>query len=182
MLGDAVKVTVFPELYLALQVEPQLMVPSLAITIPAVLIFLLTLKQQYVTDETGKAKFAATDFAEVMVTMQEPVPEHAPDQPVNVDPLAAEADNVTDFPDSQFAEHVQPQLIRPSLPVTVPVPVPGFVTVRLYTAVANVAVTDVVAVIDTVQVPVPEQPPPCQPVKTYPLFVEAVKVTDVADL
>lgn len=154
------------------------MVPSLAITVPAVRIFLLTLKQ-YVTDETGKAKFAVTDCAEVMVKMQEPVPEHAPDQPVNVDPLAAEAVNVTDFPDSQFAEHVQPQLIRPSLPVTVPVPVPGFVTVRLYTAVANVAVTDVAAVIGMLQLPVPEHPPPCQPVKTYPVLAEADKVTDV---
>ena len=72
-------------------------------------------------------------------------------------------------------------MIRPSLPVTVPVPVPDFVTVKLYTVVAKVAVTDVAAVIVTVQVPVPEHPPPNQPVKVYPLFAEAVNVTDVPD-
>jgi hypothetical protein len=69
-------------------------------------------------------------------------------------------------------------LIRASLPVTVPVPVPGFVTVKLYAVVAKDAVTDIAAFIVTVQVPVPEHPPPDQPVKVYPLFGEAVKVTD----
>jgi hypothetical protein len=47
---------------------------------------------------------------------------------------------------------------------------------------AKEAVTDVAAVIDTVQVPVPEHPPPNQPVKVYPLFDQAVKVTDVPGL
>ena len=69
-------------------------------------------------------------------------------------------------------------MIRPSLPVTVPAPVTDFVTVKLYTGI-KVAATDVAAVIDTVQVPVPEHPPPNQPVKVYPLFAEAVKVSDV---
>jgi hypothetical protein len=68
-------------------------------------------------------------------------------------------------------------LTSPSLPVTVPDPVPDFVTVKLYAVVAKFAVTDVVAVIDTVQAPVPEHPPPDQPVKVYPLFAEAVKAT-----
>jgi hypothetical protein len=70
-------------------------------------------------------------------------------------------------------------LTSPSLPVTVPDPVPDFVTAKLYTDVAKVAVTDVAAVIDTLQVPVPEHPPPNQPVKVYPLFDQAVKVSDV---
>jgi hypothetical protein len=65
--------------------------------------------------------------------------------------------------------------------VTVPDPVPDFVTVKLYTDVANVAVTDVAAFIVTVQVPVPEQPPPDQPEKVDPLFAKAVKATDVPD-
>jgi hypothetical protein len=72
-------------------------------------------------------------------------------------------------------------LIKPSLPVTVPVPVPDFVTVRLYAVVAKVAVTEVAAVIVTVHVPVPEHPPPDQPVKVYPLFGEAVNVTAVPE-
>ena len=66
--------------------------------------------------------------------------------------------------------------------MTVPIPVPGFVTVKLYAVVPKDAVTDVAAFIVTVQVPVPEQPPPAQPVKVYPLFVDAVKVTDVPGL
>ena len=66
--------------------------------------------------------------------------------------------------------------------MTVPVPVPGFVTVKLYAVVPKDAVTEVAAFIVTVQVPVPEQPPPAQPVKVYPLFVKAVKVTDVPGL
>ena len=65
--------------------------------------------------------------------------------------------------------------------MTVPDPVPDFVTAKLYTDVAKVAVTDFAAVIVTVQVPVPEQPPPDQPEKVDPLFAKAVKATDVPD-
>jgi len=71
-------------------------------------------------------------------------------------------------------------LIRPSLPVIVPDPIPVFVTVKLYAVVAKDAVTDVAAFIVMVQVPVPEHAPD-QPVKVYPLFGEAVKVTDVPE-
>ena len=70
-------------------------------------------------------------------------------------------------------------MIRPSLPVTVPVLVPDLLTVKLYVVVAKVAVTDFATVIDKAQVPVPEHPPPCQPVKVYPLFAQVVKVNDV---
>jgi hypothetical protein len=78
-------------------------------------------------------------------------------------------------------------LIRPSLLVTVP-PVNGLeetIKVKLLPPppdVEKVAVTVVAAVIVTVQVLVPEHPPPDQPVKVYPLFGEAVKVTDVPEL
>ena len=43
----------------------------------------------------------------------------------------------------------------------------------------NCAVTDVAAVMDTTQVPVPEQPPPDHPVKVDPVDGVAVRVTDV---
>jgi hypothetical protein len=67
--------------------------------------------------------------------------------------------------------------------VTVPDPVPDFVTVSLYAVafVANVEATDFAAFIVTVQVPVPEHPPPDQPVKVDPLVAEAAKATDVPD-
>ena len=64
----------------------------------------------------------------------------------------------------------------------VPVPVPDFVTVKLYTVVAKDAVTDVAAFIVTVQVPVPEHPPPDQPEKVDPLDAEVVTVNDVPEL
>ena len=72
-------------------------------------------------------------------------------------------------------------MIRPSLPVTVPAPVTDFVTVKLYTGI-KVAVTDVAAVIVTVQMPVPEHPPPDQPEKVDSLLATAAKVTDVPEL
>jgi hypothetical protein len=43
-------------------------------------------------------KVALTDFAAFIVTVQVPVPEHAPDQPEKVDLLAADAAKVTDVP------------------------------------------------------------------------------------
>ena len=55
-------------------------------------------------------------------------------------------------------------------------------SIYLYSPVlAKVALTDFAAVIDTVQVPVPEHPPD-QPEKTDPLFAKAAKVTDVLEL
>jgi hypothetical protein len=46
----------------------------------------------------------------------------------------------------------------------------------------KVAVTVVAAVIGTVQVPVPEQPPPLQLVKLEPVAAVAVRVTEVLKL
>lgn len=45
-------------------------------------------------------KVAVTDRACVIDTTHAPVPVHAPDQPVNVDPRAALAVNVTEVPDA----------------------------------------------------------------------------------
>jgi hypothetical protein len=78
-------------------------------------------------------------------------------------------------------------LIRLSLLVTVP-PANGLEeTIRVKILppppdVEKVAVTVVAAVIVTVQVLVPEHPPPDQPVNVYPLFGEAVKVTAFPEL
>jgi len=69
--------------------------------------------------------------------------------------------------------------LRPGLPVpvTVPAPVPPFVTDSVTGSRLKVAVTEVGAV--TVQVPVPEQAPPVQPAKDEPAAAVAVKVRTV---
>ena len=64
--------------------------------------------------------------------------------------------------------------------VTVPLPVPALATVSVcvVAAVLNVAVTDCAALIATVHVAVPVQPP-LQPANVEPLAADAVSVTDV---
>jgi hypothetical protein len=44
----------------------------------------------------GRANVAVTFLALVIPTVQVPVPEQAPDQPVKLYPLAGEAESVTD--------------------------------------------------------------------------------------
>jgi hypothetical protein len=66
-----------------------------------------------------------------IVMVHEPVPEQAPDQPVNLESLSGFALNVTVWPSSNLAEQVLPQLIRVGLEVTIPSPVPLFVTARV---------------------------------------------------
>jgi hypothetical protein len=75
-------------------------------------------------------------------------------------------------------EQVEPQLIPAGLLVTEPDPVPFLLTLRVGVVIANVAVTDRAAVIETVHEPVPEQAPD-QPVKVDPAAGLAVNVTEV---
>jgi hypothetical protein len=63
------------------------------------------------------------------------------------------------------------------LDVTVPLPVPSLLTVRTCWAAVKFAVTMVAVVIETVQVPVPVQSPPDQPVKVDPVAAVAVRTT-----
>jgi hypothetical protein len=76
---------------------------------------------------------------------------------------------------------VVPQFTAPVFAVTVPAPVPAFVTLSVNVAavVLKVAVTLRAAVIDVVQVPVPVHTPPLQPANVEPLAAAAVSVTDV---
>lgn len=74
------------------------------------------------------SKSAYTDCGSFKMIVQAPVPEHAPDQPLKVDPLGATAVSVTDVPLFKVAEHCVGQLIPTGLLVTVPVPVPVSVT------------------------------------------------------
>ena len=95
----------------------------------------------------SKVKVAVTFRAEFMVTAQEPVPEHAPLQPVKLDPVAGMAVSVTVVPIVKSALQVLPQSIPPILEVTVPVPVPAFDTLIGY------------ACRRTNATPVPDDPP-----------------------
>src|SRR5438093_11251646 len=122
-------------------------------------------------------KVAVTDWAALIVTTQIPVPLHpAPLQPLNTDPLAGVAVSVTDVPLANDALHVAPQLIPTGLLVTVPLPLPAFVTVRAYNYV-KLAFTACAASIVTKQIPVPLHPPPLQPLNTNPLAAVALSVT-----
>ena len=64
-------------------------------------------------------------------TTQEPVPLQAPDQPAKVEPESAVAVRVTFVFFVKLAVQVAPQLIPAGELVTVPVPLPAFVTVSV---------------------------------------------------
>src|SRR5438552_3293046 len=87
--------------------------------------------------------------------------------------------SVTAVPLVKLAEQVAPQVIPAGELVTVPLPVPAGVTVRVKVWSAKVAVTVVAALRVTVQGPLPEQPPPLQPLKVEPAAGVAVSVTAV---
>jgi len=121
-----------------------------------------------------------TEVAALTVTVQLAVPEQPPPlQPVNVEPAAGVAVKVRAVPLAYEAAQVVPQEMPAGALVTVPVPAPALVTVSAKDWRAKVAVTEVAALTVTVQVAVPEQPPPLQPVKVEPAAGAAVKVTAV---
>ena len=77
-------------------------------------------------------KVAVTVVAALRVTVQVPVPEHPPPvQPLKVEPATGAAVSVTAVPLAKLAEHVAPQLMPAGELVTVPLPVPAGVTVRV---------------------------------------------------
>jgi|SRR5689334_1675093 len=117
-----------------------------------------------------------------MTVVQVPVPLHPPPlQPAKIDPADAVAVSVTELPVGNEALQVFPQLMPAGLLVTVPVPPPTLVTVRVEGTALNVAVTDLLALIATTQVPVPLHPLPLQPAKVDPDAGAAVNVTVVPD-
>src|SRR5437773_5218896 len=173
--GVAVRVTTVPLGNGAAHVAPQAMPAGEPVMVPVPVPDLLT-----VSMKDCCAKVAVTEVAAFTVTMQVPVPEQPPPlQPVKVELASGVAVKVTAVPLANGAEHVAPQAIPAGLLVTVPAPAPALVSVRVKDCTANVAVTEVAAFIVTMQVPVPEQPPPLQPVKVELASGVAVKVTAV---
>ena len=105
------------------------------------------------------------------------LPEHAPDQPTNFDFAAGFAVSVTERPESNDAEQVEPQLMPDGEDVTVPFPSPFLVTVRRWVDAVNLAVTSRDRVMDTMQtLAVPLQSSD-QPTNVDPLAGVAVNVT-----
>src|SRR5207249_4564618 len=173
--GVVVSVTAVPLVKLAEQVAPQVIPAGELVTVPLPVPTLLT-----VSAKLGRLKVAVTVVAVATVTTQVPVPEHPPPlQPLKVEPAAGLAVSVTAVPLAKLAEQVAPQVMPAGELVTVPLPVPAGVTVRVKVCGVKVAVTVVAAETVTTQVPVPEQPPPLQPVKVEPAAGVAVSVTAV---
>jgi hypothetical protein len=171
--GVGVSVTEVPLLKVPEHVVPQSTPAGELVTLPLPAPALAS-----VSANVCRLNVAVTDFAAVIETTHEPVPVHAPLQPVNVDPEAAVAVSVTDVPLLKLAEQVEPQLMPAGELVTVPLPAPALVRVRLNVCKVNVAVTDCAALIVTTQEPVPVHAP-LQAVKTDPADGVAVSVTEV---
>jgi 3D (Asp-Asp-Asp) domain-containing protein len=119
-------VTVVPEAMLALQVLPQVIALGLEVTVPEPVPALVTVRAKVCTP-----KVAVMPCAELIVTVHVPVPLHpAPLQPVKAEPALAAAVRVTLVPLLKMVLQVEPQVIPLGAEVTVPEPVPLFVTVR----------------------------------------------------
>ena len=114
------------------------------------------------------------------VTKQLPVPLQPPPlHPVNVEPAEGVAVKVTAVPLVIPVEQVAPQEMPAGALVTLPLPVPEFVTLSVKDDCTKLAVTVWAALIVTVHVPVPVQPPPLQPLNVEPAAGVAVNVTAV---
>jgi hypothetical protein len=123
----------------------------------------------------SKLKFAVHDLLPVIVTDPSTQSE-SPNHPENLDPTAATGVRVTTCPLLKLATHVPPQLIPEGLEVTVPLPLPVLVNVRLNCwVVLNVAVQLLLAFIVTE--PSLQSELPLQPAKVEPLAGLAVSVT-----
>ena len=110
-------------------VEPQLIPAGLLVTV-----LVEAPEPDFVTFRiTGgfSVKVAVTVWAALIVTVQAPVPLHAPDQPAKNDPRLGVGVSFSEAGLRNVAEQVAPQLRPLEEPFTVPDPVPAFVTVSL---------------------------------------------------
>ena len=132
LAGVAAKATLCPLGKVALHVSGQLMPAGLLVTVPLPVPATLTVSGWGVTGGGSKVKVAVTLRACVMLTVQGPVPLHpSPLHPANVAPLAAAAVNVTLVPASKAALHAAGQLMPAGLLVTMPLPVPVLLRVKV---------------------------------------------------
>ena len=129
--------------------------------------------------------FAETDCAAYIVTLQLPTLEQPPPyQPANEDPESAAAVKVSTVPEDRLVAQrapAEPQLMRPlGELLTLPLPPPIVLTVRLKPKGEKIAVTDWAVFIIRLQLPIPEQAP-FQPENREPPPGAAVSVTWVPE-
>jgi hypothetical protein len=169
--GVALSVTFWPCAKLPVQDTVQLMPAGELTTDPLPLPAMVS-----VSGKVGWVlKVAVTDRLALIVMVQGSAAQ-SPVHPANTDPGDDTAVSVTRVPSVNSALHVLLQLIPLGLLVTVPDPLPAFVTVRVRDGISvNVAVTDLLSSINTVHVPVPVHGAP-QPVNMDPATGVAVKV------
>jgi hypothetical protein len=170
--GAAVRLTFWPCAKFPVQVAVQFTPLGVLTTVPLPLPLIVRL--------SGKVGWvlnvAVTDRAALMVTVQGSALQ-SPLHPANTEPTSDEtADSVTGVPSVNDVEHVLPQVMPAGLLVTVPDPVPIFMTERAYVGInVNVALTDFELSMMTGHVPVPLHGLP-HPVNVDPLFGVALIV------
>src|SRR5205807_7739400 len=113
-----------------------------------------------------------------IVTVQLPMPLHAPPQPERLQPTAEVAVRVTWVPALKLALQVEPQSIHARELVTLPPGLPTIETERLTVVAVKLAETLVPPFIVTTQLPEPLHAPP-QPANFEPLAGVALNVTCV---
>jgi hypothetical protein len=126
--GAAVRVTSVPVSNDVEQVAPQSIPTGDEVTAPPPVPVFVRVRAYCIF-----VNVAVTDLAASIVTTQLPVPLHPdPLQPVKVDVPSGAAVRVTPVPLSNDAEQIPPHRIPDGLEVTLPPPVPLFVTLRAY--------------------------------------------------
>ena len=120
-----VRTTVVPLVKLELQVVGQLIPDGLLVTVPEPVPVVLT---ESCTGVAAWSKVAVTVESAPIVTAHLPVPVHAPDQPVNVEVASGVAVRVTCVPPAKLVLQPDPQLMPLGELLTVPPPVPAFLT------------------------------------------------------
>src|SRR5580765_5185039 len=84
-----------------------------------------------------RANVAVTDWSAFIVSVHGPIPEQAPDQPVNVEPTADIAVSVTVAPWSNACAQLAPQSIPVGPDAMIPLPAPALVAVNVFGASVN---------------------------------------------
>jgi hypothetical protein len=169
----AVNVTTVVRLYASLQSPPHTIPAGDELTDPVPAPVLFTVSWNCTT-----VNVAVTVVAAFTVTTHVPVPLHPPPlHPVKSELGVGAAVSVTTVPALYDSVQSPPQLIPAGFDVTVPVPVPALATVRACCVRLNVAVTVTFTSTVITQVPVPEHPPPDQPVNVELADGVAVSVT-----